>query len=478
MPPASSRSRPHDEARRIRVDPFLAAGVVRPVPVVTLAAARGLDQTDRPVNLDHIAGAITRVRDADPTAGTQVTAEATLTALADLTNPTGPGPVVEQPVAATPPPAPARRRRSRRAALAAAAEAHDRAQQAQADTADGGASRLPDPATVPAAIRFAVEGFAPNHARRPVWSTNRDLAMRLVYAYGPSSPRNAANIASYLSHYLTWAAGRDGRDPAQPLALGDLLAADDVEAFLDASTWQGPSQSSSRSVLRRIARNLRPHAAPLRLAHATPGAPYSPSECAAFVRLAWHQPTATRQRRLAFIVGLGLGAGLDALDLRQLAADHFETVTVAGRDLLVVHVPGQGPRARTVVVRDEYVPLVRRALDGHTAAGLAGSDLVVASCPTAVNVATPTLERVVVADGERLRIQTARLRHTWLVAAMCAPVPMAELMQAAGIRSARTLTELLAHCPAPDPAQVQATHATLTALTAPGGAADGVGDRS
>ena len=61
---------------------------------------------------------------------------------------------------------------------------------------------------------------------------------------------------------------------------------------------------------------------------------------------------------------------------------------------------------------------------------------------------------------------------------MCAPVPMAELMQAAGIRSACTLTELLEHCPAPDPAQVQATHATLTALTAPGGAADGAGDRS
>ena len=263
------------------------------------------------------------------------------------------------------------------------------------------ASRLPDPATVPPAIRSAVEAFEPNRARRPVWSANRDLAMRLVYAYGPSNPRNAANIASYLSHYLTWAAGRDGRDPAQPLALGELLAADDVEAFLDASTWQGPSQSSSRSVLRRLARNLRPHAAPLRLAHAKPGAPYTPAECAAFVRLAWHQPTPTRQRRLAFIVGLGLGAGLDALDLRQLAADHFETVTVAGRDLLVVHVPGQGPRARTVVVRDEYVPLVRRALDAHTAAGLGGADLVVANCPTAVNVATATLERVVAADGDR-----------------------------------------------------------------------------
>jgi hypothetical protein len=46
---------------------------------------------------------------------------------------------------------------------------------------------------------------------------------------------------------------------------------------------------------------------------------------------------------------------------------------------------------------------------------------------------------------------------------------MADLMQAAGIRSARTLSELLEHCPAPDPAQVQATYDTLTALTSQAG---------
>ena len=135
----------------------------------------------------------------------------------------------------------------------------------------------------------------------------------------------------------------------------------------------------------------------------------------------------------------------------------------------VVHVPGGGPRARTVPIRHAYVPLIERALAGHADAGLRKTDLVVANCPAAVNVATPTLDRIASADGVRHRIQTARLRHTWLVAAMCAPVSMADLMQAAGIRSARTLTELLEHCPTPEPAQVRDTYTTLAALARGGG---------
>jgi hypothetical protein len=471
---------PPRRRRHIRVDPFLAAGVVRPIPVATLAAARALTQTDRPViNLDQIAGEITRVRDLNPAPGAQVWTEATLTTLAGsaLTScSTSPGRTipgetsasagtggshVETPMAATPG---RRKRLSRRAALAAAAQAHQRAQENQAAVVDGGASRLPDPAVVDPAVRAAVEAFVPNLSRRTAWAANRDLAIRLVYAYRPKNPRHACNIASHLTHYLSWAAVREGRDPSDPLELPGLLDSDQVEAFLDASAWGDASRATARSVLRRVARNLRPHAAPVRLAHAKPGAPYTGTECAELVRLAWHQPTLARQRRLAFIVGFGLGAGLDAVDLRHLTAAHLETIRVAGRDILVVHVPGQGPRARTVPVRDAYASLVRRALEGHTAAGLGASDLLVASCPTAVNVATPTLDRVVAADRTVHRITTARLRHTWLVAAMCAPVPMADLMQAAGIRSARTLSELLEHCPAPDPAQVQATYDTLTAL--------------
>ena len=66
-------------------------------------------------------------------------------------------------------------------------------------------------------------------------------------------------------------------------------------------------------------------------------------------------------------------------------------------------------------------------------------------------------------SGERVAIEVNRLRATWLVAAMCAQVPLGPLLAAAGLRSARSLTDLLAHCPAPDPAEVAAALAHLKA---------------
>ena len=46
---------------------------------------------------------------------------------------------------------------------------------------------------------------------------------------------------------------------------------------------------------------------------------------------------------------------------------------------------------------------------------------------------------------------------------MCARVPLGTLLAAAGLRSARSLTDLLVHCPAPDPAEVAAAFARLDA---------------
>ena len=52
-------------------------------------------------------------------------------------------------------------------------------------------------------------------------------------------------------------------------------------------------------------------------------------------------------------------------------------------------------------------------------------------------------------------ISTARLRSTWLLACMCAPIPLNVLLSTAGLRSARTLADLLPYCPAPSDADVQ-----------------------
>lgn len=222
--------------------------------------------------------------------------------------------------------------------------------------------------------------------------------------------------------------------------------------------------ATARSVYRRIARNLQPEALPAKLPHPKPGAPYTETECAQFITLAWHQPSKVFEPRIAFIIGLGLGAGLDAVDFRHLTAAHLEKVAIDGHDVFLVHVPGVGLKARTVAVRSRYVPLIQRALAAHERAGLGPGDLVVSTCPTAINVTSPALASIRVAGEYSVRITTARLRHTWLVAAMTAPISFADLMSAAGLRSARNLTELLEHCPTPDPSHAVQVQAELAQI--------------
>lgn len=59
----------------------------------------------------------------------------------------------------------------------------------------------------------------------------------------------------------------------------------------------------------------------------------------------------------------------------------------------------------------------------------------------------PLTSRARTASGAPVEVHQARLRNTWMVAAMCAPVPLAELMRAAGITSPRPVENLLRHCP-------------------------------
>ena len=47
--------------------------------------------------------------------------------------------------------------------------------------------------------------------------------------------------------------------------------------------------------------------------------------------------------------------------------------------------------------------------------------------------------------GSAVHIEQTRLRSTWLTELMCAPVPLAVVLSAAGQVSARTLIELLPH---------------------------------
>ena len=130
-------------------------------------------------------------------------------------------------------------------------------------------------------------------------------------------------------------------------------------------------------------------------------------------------------------MGLGLGAGLDAQDFNDLRTQHIED---RGDDGIIVKVPG--PHGRSVPVRRRYEDLVRRGLDG-----VQPGHLIVGS-RTNRRRATNIVYQQAVALGAAPEMLQSRMRTTWLADLMVNPVPLAAILNAAGLKSARTLTEI------------------------------------
>lgn len=366
----------------------------------------------------------------------------------------------------------------------AAALRHAKAAAAAAEQAAAGPTLAPepDPATLPEAVRRAVADYRPQGVTSATWEPLGVPTRRLVIGYRPTSANNARNVATHTFGLLQWAATRPGRaDRKAPLDPVELLTPGLLDAYLNHLAGQrtpDASLASIRAVLRRVLRGLDGAAQPAKIAYQPVAAPYDPASCAHFVRLARHQPTPDHRRSLSFVVGLALGAGLDGRDLRHVSRDGFadlhpaqevaDALAEVGPDrrevapFLTVTVTG-GERPRTVVVRRQYEPLVREALALHDQARRGKRAPVLGRSSTRRNITTPVMESAVTAQADvAVDIEVNRLRATWLVAAMTAAVPLADLLAAAGLRSARTLTDPLPYCPTPDPAQVTAALAALT----------------
>jgi hypothetical protein len=153
----------------------------------------------------------------------------------------------------------------------------------------------------------------------------------------------------------------------------------------------------------------------------------------ALIRAIQVQPTEELVRRLCLCVGLGAGAGIDSPDLKLLDA----CVTDHGDDGICVHVPGTHPR-EVWVLRD-YERLVRRGLQG-----LRDGQPLVGRVKTRRNVAGAIYAEAILL-GSLPKPEQSRLRTTWLATLMTRSVPLAVILTAAGLKSTRTLFDLLPH---------------------------------
>jgi hypothetical protein len=132
--------------------------------------------------------------------------------------------------------------------------------------------------------------------------------------------------------------------------------------------------------------------------------------------------------------GLGRGAGIDSPDLKLLGTTHIDD---RGEDGICVHVPGA--RARTVWLLRSYEQLVRRGL-----VGLRPGQFLIGGVKYRRNVAAAIYADAILL-GSLPKIEQSRLRSTLLSELITQPVPVAVIMTAAGLKTTRTLFDLLPH---------------------------------
>ena len=255
------------------------------------------------------------------------------------------------------------------------------------------------------------------------------FARDVITAVAPDGQERAKN--------LLWAAAKLA-DYAIPLGLDPvpevLLHPSAIERFARcAPGLSGVARRTLRTNLRFIARRVVPQLAPadVPLPRERAKQPYSAAEIAGYLALADAQPTAARRMRAAGLVCLGAGAGLIRSDLRAVRG----TDVICRSGGLIVAVRGARPRA---------VPVLSRYHDRLlAAAGFAGNAPVCGGAdPARRNITTPLTRSL--AGGTGLpRLDTSRLRATWL--RDCAELlGLATFMHAAGITCSQRLGDLLA----------------------------------
>jgi integrase len=254
------------------------------------------------------------------------------------------------------------------------------------------------------------------------------FARDVITEAGPAGRERAKN--------LLWAAGKLA-DYGIELGLGPvpevLLHPSVAERFTRrAPGLSGVARRTLRTNLRFIGRRVAPqfYPADLPLPRERAKAPYSPAQIDGYLALADAQPTRGRQMRAAGLVCLGAGAGLIRGDLRD--ARGSDVACRSGGVIMSV----RGARPRTVPVLSRYHSRLLAA------ARFAGSGLVCGGIDPGRRNLTNPLIRALDGGTGLPRLDTSRLRATWL--ADCAELlGLATFMHAAGISCSQRLGDLV-----------------------------------
>ena len=346
---------------------------------------------------------------------------------------------------------------SRTAVLRQARESRQRREEAQDLAEKGPVARATHELSEPLpAIAESIADFRPYRFSDGDWGLVEAVTRTLLRAYDPPSATWVQTQAGVIARFCRWVATRPERlNRGEVLRVEETLVPGLVELYLAGPLAEFPdsSRATARSLVRRATRNLSPLPSG-RVAYQPVQPPYSPAQCAAFLRLARLQPTVATRRGLSSLVALGLGAGLSPQEQREVSDERIHDVELDGDRVLIVDV--LGPRARRVVVRAPYDDLLREAVALHREQGRRANQPLYGTKVDRRNATGTITGSARTAFGVGVEIDAARLRSTWLVALMSADVPLGVLLKVSGLRSARTLVDLLPYCPEPSEESVLA----------------------
>jgi integrase len=280
---------------------------------------------------------------------------------------------------------------------------------------------------------------------------NADGLDRAASAFARTVVAGAAPAGPARARCLLWATSRLG---AWGVGVGldlrpeVLLHPSVIERYVAVGMAGAPEsrQRTVRTDLRFVARRVvpglwAPEPAGLRRSRAK--APYAPAEIAAFFALGAAQSTEARRQRVAGLLCLGLGAGLERCELRAVTGAHVQR----RGDALVVIVEGR--RGRTVPVLGCYADRL------VAAAGFAGARPVVGGLSAGRKNLTDRLISRLDGGADLGRLDVGRLRATWL-ATHLERLGVRALFAAAGITCSQRIGDLAAQMPMPDEATLVA----------------------
>ncbi len=263
----------------------------------------------------------------------------------------------------------------------------------------------------------------------PVTAQAACFARQVVAASGPHGRERAKNLLRAAGKLADRGIGL-GLEPVPEVLLHPSVTG---RFTAHAPGLTGVTRRTLRTNLRFLARRLVPALAPADapLPRERARQARTPAETGGYLALAGAQPTPARRMRAAGLAGPGAGAGLIRADLRA----------VRGTDIcrrsggVIVTVRGAWPRVVPVLARYRQ-PLLAPA-------EFAGDQLVTGGTgPARKNVTNPLARSL--AGGTGLpRLDTSRLRATWL--ADCAELlGLATFMAAAGITCSQRLGDIIA----------------------------------